>query len=142
MPEQHKRAIDARFAGPAGTLQRKPPWLRVSRPFDGRPVRELLKPGKLVDVVKNVLENDVPVDVPDPSFEPDGNTSISELQTLWHRERKLLWALFETVNAKNVDTVMFSHPATGPLTPLQTLELSLIHLDNHHRRINDHLQGV
>ena len=36
---------------------------------------------------------------------------------------------------------MFSHPATGPLTPLQTLELALIHLDNHHRRINDRLQG-
>ena len=105
------------------------------------PVRKHLKPGKLVDVVKKVLENDVPVDVPDPSFEPDGNTSLSELLALWDQERQLLWALFETVNAKTVDTVMFSHPAAGPLTPFQTLELALIHLDNHHRRIKDHLKN-
>jgi hypothetical protein len=106
------------------------------------PMREQLKPGKLVDVVKNVLENDVPVDVPHPSLEPDGNTSLSELQALWYRERQLLLALFETVKIKNVDAVMFSHPAAGPLNPLQTLELALIHLDYHYRRIINHLQGV
>ncbi|MGD2270140.1 MAG: hypothetical protein PVI06_07050 [Desulfobacterales bacterium] len=34
-----------------------------------------------------------------------------------------------------------SHPAAGPLTPLQTLEPALIHFDNHCRRIHDHLEG-
>jgi hypothetical protein len=106
------------------------------------PVREKLEPGKMVEVVKNVLENDVPIDVPDPSFEPDGKTSLSDLQALWRQERKLLWALFESINAKNADNVMFSHPATGPLTPMQTLELALAHLDNHHRRLKNQLQGA
>ncbi len=103
------------------------------------PVREHLRPGELVDVVKNILENDVPVNVPDPSLEPDGNTSLPELLKLWEQERQLLWALLEMVNSENVDKVMFSHPAAGPLTPLQTLELALAHLDNHQRRINNRL---
>ena len=113
---------------------------RSEKALRDNPVRKQLKPGKMVDLVKQVLEDDVPVDVPDPSFEPDGETSLSELQDLWHQERKLLWSLFETIHAENADTVMFSHPATGPLTPIQTLELALIHLENHHRRINSHLQ--
>ena len=106
------------------------------------PVREHLQPGKMFDVVKEVLKNDVPVDVPDPSFEPDGNTSLSELLALWDQERQLLWSLFETINVEDLATVMFSHPASGPLTPLQTLELAVIHLDHHQRRISNHLQGV
>ena len=99
------------------------------------PVREHLKPGKLVDVVKDVLDKDIPVDVPDPSLTPDGKSSLPELLELWKQEREGLNLLLETVNEKNSRKVMFSHPAAGPLTPLLALELALAHFDSHRRQI-------
>ena len=100
------------------------------------PVRRLLQPGKLFGVVMDILENDVPVDVPDPGLEPDNNTSFMELIRLWGRERKQLLALLETISEDETDEIMFSHPAAGPLDPIRALRLAHAHFDTHRRQID------
>jgi hypothetical protein len=101
------------------------------------PVRRQLKPGQMFDVVMDVLNEDIPVEVPDPSVEPDGSLEWDELVALWDRERKVLGQLLERVTAETVNDVMFSHPAAGPLDPVRTLQLAIAHFDTHRRQIDN-----
>ena len=101
------------------------------------PVRRQLKPGQMFDVVMDVLNEDIPVEVPDPSVEPDGSLEWDELVALWDRERKVLSQLLESVTAETVNDVMFSHPAAGPLDPVRTLQLAIAHFDTHRRQIDN-----
>jgi len=100
------------------------------------PVRLRLKPGKMFAVVMDMLENDIAVEVPDPSVEPDGSMGLDELVALWDRERKELCALLEKVTEETMKDVMFSHPAAGPLDPVHTLQLAIAHFDTHRRQID------
>lgn len=100
------------------------------------PVRRQLKPGEMFKVVMDVLEKDVPVDVPDPFVEPDGSMDLDELIALWDRERQVLRDLLQKVTEETVNDVMFSHPATGPLDPVRTLQLAVAHFDTHRRQID------
>ena len=100
------------------------------------PLREILKPGEMVKVVMDVLINDVPVDVPDPSMEPDGELTVEELRVIWEKDRRGVAALLETVTAENHEQVMFSHAAAGPLTTLQMLEVAEAHIETHRRQID------
>jgi hypothetical protein len=100
------------------------------------PLREILKPGEMVKVVMDVLVNDVPVDVPDPSMEPNGEVTVEELRVIWEKERRGVAALLETVTAENHEQVMFSHAAAGPLTALQMLEVGEAHIETHRRQID------
>jgi hypothetical protein len=100
------------------------------------PVRYQLKPGNMLAVVIDVLEKDIPVEVPDISAEPDGSMELDELIALWGQERKMLFDLLEDITAETVNDVMFSHPAAGPLDPLGTLKLAVAHFDTHRRQID------
>ena len=100
------------------------------------PVRQRLKPGKMFAVVMDVLEKDIPVQVPDPFVEPDGSMGLDELIALWDRERKELCDLLEKVTEKTMNDVIFSHPAAGPLDPVLTLQLAIAHFDTHRRQID------
>lgn len=105
------------------------------------PLRDILQPGEMVAVVKQVLEKDVTVDVPDPSMMPDGKVTVEELRGIWDRERQAMAALLAAVTAENREKVMFSHPAAGPMTALQVLEIAGAHLDTHLRQI-DHIHSA
>ena len=100
------------------------------------PLREILKPGEMVKVVMDILVKDVPVNVPDPSMEPDGKVTVEELRAFWRKERRAIAALLETVTAENQEQVMFSHAAAGPLTALQMLEIAEAHIETHRRQID------
>jgi uncharacterized damage-inducible protein DinB len=100
------------------------------------PVRDLLRPGKLINVVRDILIRDVPVKVPHPSLEPDGKVSLGDLLKLWEQERQRMRDLLESISADNSETVMFSHPAAGPMTVAQALDLTLVHLRHHRRQID------
>jgi hypothetical protein len=100
------------------------------------PLRKILEPGAMVKVVKDILVNDVPVNVPDPSMEPDGKVTVEGLSAIWRKERRAVAALLETVTAENQAQVMFSHAAAGPLTALQMIEIAEAHLGTHRRQID------
>ena len=100
------------------------------------PVRQLLKPGNMLAAVMDILENDIPVEVPDMSVVPDGSMKLEELIALWDRERKVLCDLLEEITEETVNDVMFSHPAAGPLDPVGTLQLAAAHFDSHQRQIS------
>jgi uncharacterized damage-inducible protein DinB len=100
------------------------------------PVRDHLRPGKLIDVVRDILVRDVRVKVPHPGLEPDGKASLGSLLKLWEQERQKMSELLESVSADNSEVVMFSHPAAGPMTAAQALDLTLVHLDHHRRQID------
>jgi len=99
------------------------------------PLRRQLQPGKLFDVVLEVLEKDVPVEVPNPFLEPENTFSLPELIDLWNRERSQLERLLEAIPEDAVEQVMFSHPAAGPLDPVRALRLAHAHLDTHRRQV-------
>ena len=100
------------------------------------PVRQQLKTGNMLAIVLDVLEKDIPVEVPDVSVEPDGSMELDELIALWNRERRVLFDLLEEITEENVNDVMFSHPASGPLDPVSTLKLAVAHFDTHRRQID------
>ncbi len=100
------------------------------------PVRKQLKPGNMLAIVMDVLEKDIPVEVPDMSVEPDGLMELDELIALWDRERKALCDLLEEITEETVNDIMFSHPAAGPLDPVGTLQLAVAHFDTHRRQID------
>ena len=99
------------------------------------PLRESLRPGKMVGIVKEFLAKDLVDAVPDPSMEPDGNTTLEELRSLWQEERRAMAVLLDSVKEENRDGVMFSHVASGPLTAFQMLEIAEAHLGTHTRQI-------
>ncbi len=115
--------------GEAG-MRRSEAELRIN------PLRDILQPGQMVQVVKEILEKDVPVDVPDPSMAPDGKVTLNDLRTTWQKERRAMAILLETVTTENRERVMFSHLAAGPMTALQMLEIAVAHLDTHRRQID------
>lgn len=90
---------------------------------------------KLFKMVIEILDKDVPVDVPDPSIEPVGNKDLPDLLKLWDTEREKLGNLLETVTPADVGKVVARHTVTGPLDPVRTLELALAHFEAHHRQI-------
>ena len=49
---------------------------RTESELRDHPLRDILQPGKMYQVVKDVLDKDVPVDVPHPALNPDGQTDI------------------------------------------------------------------
>ena len=104
--------------------------------LSNNPVRQQLKTGNMLAVVIDVLEKDIPVEVPDISVEPDGLMELDELVALWDQEREMLWNLFEDITEETVSDVMFSHPAAGPLDPIGTLKLAVAHFDTHRRQID------
>jgi hypothetical protein len=99
------------------------------------PLRSILEPGQLFGVVRDILEKDVPVEVPDPSLYPDPNPDLESIIDMWHAERLLLFELLETITTEALNLVTFSHPAAGPITPTQMLDLGLVHFDTHERAI-------
>ena len=99
------------------------------------PLRETLRPGKMVGIVKEFLAKDLVDAVPDPSMEPDGNTTLEALRSLWQEERRAMAVLLDSVKEQNRESVMFSHVACGPLTALQMLEIAEVHLGTHTRQI-------
>ena len=99
------------------------------------PIRNQLRPGDLFNVVIEVLNKDVPVEVPDPRMEPERLHGFNDLLLLWDVERKKLFELLDTVTKQNIEEVMFSHPAAGPLDPIRTLQLARAHFDSHRRQI-------
>jgi hypothetical protein len=99
------------------------------------PLREKLRPGKMVGIVKEFLAKDLVDAVPDPSMEPDGDTTLEELRSLWQEERRAMAVLLDSVKKENCDGVMFSHVACGPLTALQMLEIAEAHLGTHTRQM-------
>jgi len=105
------------------------------RELRDNPIRGQLKPGKLIEVVRDILDRDVPVGVPDPSLEPDGKTPFPELLVQWDKERQLLADLLDTVTPETRETVMFSHPAAGPMPAQELLDLAISHFDYHQRQI-------
>lgn len=105
------------------------------RELRDNPIRGQLKPGKLIEVVRDILDRDMPVGVPDASLEPDGKTPFPDLLEQWDKERQLLMDLLDTVNPETRDTVMFSHPAAGPMPARELLDLALSHFDYHQRQI-------
>jgi hypothetical protein len=90
----------------------------------------------MFSVVMDVLNKDIPVGVPDPFVEPDGSRGLDELIDLWDLERKALCKLLEGVTVKSVNDVMFSHPPTGPLDPVRTLQLAVANFNTHRRQID------
>lgn len=100
------------------------------------PIRKHLEPGDMFAVVMEVLEKDIHVEVPDPSVAPDGSMGLDELIVLWQQERKLLCEVLEEVTEETVNEVMFSHPASGPLDPVRTLQLAIAHFGTHRRQID------
>lgn len=100
------------------------------------PVRQMLKPGDMFTFVIDILEKDIPVEVPHPFVEPDGSMGVDELITLWDIERKALCDLLKKVTEDTVNDVIFSHPAAGPLDPVRTLQLAIAHFDTHRRQID------
>jgi uncharacterized damage-inducible protein DinB len=99
------------------------------------PLREHLQPGEMVKIVKEFLEKDLVDAVPDTAMEPDGNTTLEEMRSLWQEERLAMATLLDTVNEKNRNLVMFSHVASGPMTALQMLEIAEAHMGTHTRQI-------
>jgi len=90
---------------------------------------------ELFKVVIDILDRDVPVDVPDPSIEPVGDKTLPALLSLWDAERKKLGNLLEAVTSADIGKALARHAVTGPLNPVRTLELALAHFDTHHRQI-------
>jgi hypothetical protein len=100
------------------------------------PARAHLQTGEILDLVMEVLEKDVPVEVPDPSLEPENTASLRELIPSWNRERQLWAALLEGIQEDSLQQVMFSHPAAGPLDPVSAIRLAHAHFDTHRRQID------
>jgi len=90
----------------------------------------------LFKMVIEILDKDMPVDVPDPKIEPVGDKALPVLLSLWDAERKKLGNLLDNVTSADLDKAVASHAVTGSLNPVRTLELALAHFDTHHRQIH------
>ncbi len=86
-------------------------------------------------MVIQVLEKDIPVEVPLPVLEPTGNVPLEELIIRWEKARTRLKHLCEQIVGAGIKEPVCAHPAAGPLDTRETLEFLLVHLDHHRRHI-------
>jgi len=100
------------------------------------------KADDLFKVVIDILDKDVPVDVPDPAIEPAGDQKLPALLRLWDSERQALAVVLDTISPEDTHRAIASHPVTGPLEPSRTLELAIAHFDTHHRQILRILEDI
>lgn len=86
-------------------------------------------------MVIQVLEKDIPVEVPLPALEPSGNAPLEELIIRWERARSRLKQLCEGTAPAGIHDPVCAHPVAGPLDIHKTLEFLIVHLDHHRRHI-------
>jgi uncharacterized damage-inducible protein DinB len=86
--------------------------------------------------VIKVMERDIPVDVPDPRAEPQGQVTLDKLLDRWEDIRKKLHQLIDGMNPENKDRPVYSHPFAGPLDISETLHFFEAHFDSHMRHID------
>ena len=108
----------------------------------GEQIKSDAQADELFKVVIDILDKDVPVDVPDPAIEPVGDKKLPELLSLWDAERKALRDLLDAISPEDMDKAIASHPVTGPLEPARTLDLALAHFDTHHRQISRIIEEI
>lgn len=90
---------------------------------------------KNFQVVIKVMERDIPVDVPDESMEPRGESPLVELLTRWQDVRRKIRAHIEGLLSEDVGKLVYRHPFAGPLNLAEALRFVDVHFDNHARHL-------
>ncbi len=108
--------------------------------FGSIPVSEKPNPDNLA-LVLHVLDQDVPVEVPDPDMVPDGHARIDDLIRDWEQARQRFQRFLEIVGEGDLDTPVTRHPVTGPLSVAASLQLLASHFHHHRRRIEAAIEG-
>ena len=83
-------------------------------------------------LILGALNRDLTLPVPSKELEPGTNASLPELYSNWETLTNGIRRFIEPLNG---DEKKYTHPAMGPLTILQTLELGRVHTGYHARQI-------
>lgn len=86
-------------------------------------------------IVIKVMTRDIPVDVPDESMEPHGQSSLAQLLDRWDDIRQKTRAYVNGINSEKAGDLVYRHPFAGPLDMAETLRFIDVHFDNHMRHI-------
>jgi len=87
-------------------------------------------------IVIKVMTRDIPVDVPDESMEPHGQSPLETLLDRWGDTRKKIRTYIDAITPEKVEDLVYRHPFAGPLNMAETLRFIDVHFDNHMRHID------
>ena len=90
---------------------------------------------KNFQVVIKVMETDIPVDVPDASMEPHGESPLETLLDRWQDVRRKTRTYIEGMASDDADKLVYRHPFAGPLNLAEALYFVDVHFDNHVRHL-------
>ncbi|MBC8102990.1 MAG: DinB family protein [Cytophagales bacterium] len=73
--------------------------------------------------------------LPSPDLAPRGTVPLPDLLSRWEAARGQMRRFLETLPPRRASPLCYAHPVTGPLTPVQMLELGETHTAYHTRQI-------
>ena len=90
---------------------------------------------KNFNIVINVMERDIPVDVPDDRLEPHGEYKLEDLLDRWKAVRRKTRTYIEGIDSDHASALVYRHPFAGPLNIFETFRFIDVHFDNHIRHL-------
>lgn len=98
--------------------------------------RRTFKNKLMLKVVMFVLGNRIRVKVPSRTMNPKGDVSLADVRAAWDESQEWFRGYVRDCDEETLARPVFKHPVSGPIDPLQAVEMSIAHLKSHKAQID------
>ncbi|QQS42577.1 MAG: DinB family protein [Acidobacteriota bacterium] len=101
-----------------------------------RGFRRTFKNKLMLKVVMFVLGNRIRVKVPSKTMNPKGELSLADVRAAWDESQEWFRNYVAACDEEALRKAVFKHPVSGPIEPLQAVDMSIAHFKSHKAQID------
>lgn len=101
-----------------------------------RGYRRTFKNKLMLKVVMFVLGNRIRVKVPSRTMNPKGEVSLADVRAAWDESQEWFRNYVAGCDDEALGKAVFKHPVSGPIEPLQAVDMSIAHFKSHKAQID------
>ena len=96
----------------------------------------------MLKIVMFVLGNRIRVKVPSKTMIPKGRAGLNEIRAMWDESQAWFRDYVESRSEDQLRNAVFKHPVSGPITPVQAMDMSFAHFESHKAQIDRLMQAL
>jgi len=101
-----------------------------------------LKNKLMLKIVMFVLGNRIRVKVPSRTMIPKGGASLEEIRAMWDESQGWFRDYVESCSEDELRNAVFKHPVSGPIDPVQAIDMSFAHFESHKAQIDRLIDAI
>ncbi|MCO6511731.1 MAG: DinB family protein [Aridibacter famidurans] len=90
----------------------------------------------MLKVVMFVLGNRIRVKVPSRTMNPKGDVSLADVRAAWDESQDWFRNYVASCDEEALVRAVFKHPVSGPIDPIQAVDMSIAHFNGHKAQID------